>query len=711
MIPIKSTTGLNKKGLVAGFGGCMKLAPKIIILLLAATLGVMSIYSFYQISRAEKSFNADAEANHVLLLSNSLGFLSKSLWELDKDIAARGMKPLFEAGTIINIQIYDADGNFFSGIQYNVTKELVEYEERHKEADLRVKDLASKKVPFATSPSKMISPMSNISDLKHRLIGSLWWKETEFSDPKFLGYVVMNFSTDYIAKRLMEQKVSFILFSVGLSFAIILLSYVFLEHQVISPIRKLMQASLDIAAGRFTRLSLGKGDDEIHKLTTNFNFMVNKIEHSLNMIRGLSEASQVIVKCMNITDSIIIYEGYIKNLIKANKIKVWLNIENEASDETKGIKSLPEGHVKLKNEPLIQRLLSTKELFNEKSSLSLSGDSSDYKIVIVPLVNSKNIFLGAIELYFDRGANEQGEEEIRIIKSLTTSLVTAIENDWHVLREKNRANLERDMELASAVQDSIISKNIPSSSFFNYATFFKTASQCGGDWFGVYDVGESKILVLFGDVTGHGTPAALITAVTRGSADMLLQFIQMGKIEASKEFPGQVLKFINECIVETGKQTYLMTMIAAVIDFKMKKIYASSAGHTPPALISPKDGKNEVKYIYPSSNSRLGYSKGTVYETKEFEFYPGQQIVFYTDGIIEGESPSAREFGLKNFKKSMENHGYQEPEQFIKSITNDAYTFFSGVPQKDDIALLVIRFLEEKGINKNEADKKEKEAA
>ena len=54
----------------------MKLAPKIIILLLIVTLGVMSIYSFYQVRRAEKSFNADAEANHVLLLSNSLGFLS-----------------------------------------------------------------------------------------------------------------------------------------------------------------------------------------------------------------------------------------------------------------------------------------------------------------------------------------------------------------------------------------------------------------------------------------------------------------------------------------------------------------------------------------------------------------------------------------------------------------------------------------------------------
>lgn len=694
----------------------MKLAPKIIILLLTATLGVISIYSFYQFNRAEKSLDTDAETNHILLLSNSLGFLSKSLWELDKDISVRGMKPLLEAGTIISIQVYDTEGNFFSGVQYHTakenTKELVKYEDGNKENDIQISDLSSRKTQYNMMPSKMIAPIINLSDAKHRLIGSLWWKETEFSDPKFLGYAVMNFSTDYIEKRLMEQKMSFILFTILLSFSIILLSYIFLELQVISPIRKLMQASLDIAAGLFTRLNVSKSDDEIYKLTTNFNYMVDKIEHSLNMIRGLSEASQVIVKCMDIKDSINIYEGYIKNLTKAHKIEVWLNLENEALDDTKGIIRLSDGFEKLKNEPLIQKILSTKEILQENNLINLAGEPIEHKIVVVPLLNLKNIFMGATEIYFKKEVDDQNEEEFRIIKSLTTSFVTAVENNWQVIREKNRANFERDMELASALQNSIISKNIPNSSFYDYSSFFKTASQCGGDWFGVYEVGDGKILVLFGDVTGHGTPAALITAVTRGASDMLFQFIQMGKTEVSNEFPSRVLNFINECIVDTGKQTYLMTMVSALIDFNIQKIYASSAGHTPPALISPKDGKNEVKYIYPSSNFRLGFARGTRYESKEFDFNPGQQIVFYTDGIIEGEDPSTKEYGLKNFKKSMEIHACRQPEDFIKSITNDAYAFFSGVPQKDDIALLVIRFLEEKKLRMNDAeDKKSKEAA
>ncbi|WP_397601384.1 SpoIIE family protein phosphatase [Silvanigrella sp.] len=688
----------------------MKLAPKIIILLLIVTLGVMSIYSFYQVRRAEKSFNADAEANHVLLLSNSLGFLSKSLWELDKDIAARGMKPLFEAETVINIQIYDAEGNFFSGFQYNLNKEnkkeLVEYEDRHKEKDLPAKELVLKKTKFDLVPSKMVSPMINLTDDKHRLVGSLWWKETEISDPKFLGFVVLNFSTEYIAKRLLEQKLSFILFTLGLSLSILVLTYSLLEKQVINPIRKLMQASLDIADGRFTRLQsrtrfqIGSGEDEIDKLTTNFNFMVDKIEHSLNMIRGLSEASQAIVKCMNINESIQIYEKYLKDLIRVLKVEVWLNEDNEASDESKPVVRVSDQKKMENKNGISEKLQTDKNFINEDSKFSFSDDYVNFSILAVPLLNSKNKKIGIIELYFTKGSVDNSDESRGIINSLTTSLITAIENDWYVLREKNRANLERDIELASAVQDSIISKSFPESRFYDSSTFFKTASQCGGDWFGVYEVEDGKILVLFGDVTGHGTPAALITAVTRGSADMLLQFIKLGKADISKDFPSQVLQFINECIVETGKQTYLMTMVAALIDFKNQKIFASSAGHTPPAIITTLQGKNEVKYIYPSTGSRLGFAKGALYETKEFEFIPGQKIIFYTDGIVEGESPKLKEYGLKNFKKSMESHGAQEPEEFIKNITNDAYTFFSGAPQKDDIALLAIRFLNEKE-NKN----------
>jgi serine phosphatase RsbU (regulator of sigma subunit)/HAMP domain-containing protein len=687
--------------LIIGFGEKMKLAPKIIILLLLVTFGVMSVYSFYQINKAEKSFINDAEGNHVLLLSNSIGFLSKSLWELDKDISLRGMKPIFELPTILEIKMYDVEGHFFSGMRYQIgdsnKKELIEIDSIQDADKTYLKELSDSRRPYDPVPSKMVSSMIKITDDTYRMVGSLWWKETEVSEPKFLGFVILEFTTDYIAKRLMDQKISFVVLTIGLSFIIILLTYLFLEVQIISPIRKLMIASLNIAAGEFTKLEEPKNPnsrDEIDKLTTNFNFMTNKIEQSLNLIKGLSDAAQIIVKCVNIQDAINVFEKYLINLVELKKVEIWLNSRKEVNIIIRELEAVSNNKKITYDNQIFDHITKKSDIFKFERNVNLLGETIDDSIIILPLTNSKNIVIGIIELYFKSSEKSLNNESIQIIKTLTSSLLIAIENDWRIQTEKNRANLERDVELASAVQDAILSKNIPKNYYFNYSTFFKNAGQCGGDWFGVYEVSDSKILVLFGDVTGHGTPAALITAVSRGAADMLLQFIKLGKADISHNFPAKVLEFMNECITETGKQTYLMTMVVALIDFKEQKIFASSAGHTPPALITLKDAKVEVKYIYPPANSRLGFTKGTVYEVEQYEFVPGQQIVFYTDGIIEGESPDKKEYGFKKFKKSMETHGMLEINDFTKKITNDAYAFFGEVPQKDDIALLVIRFLQ-----------------
>jgi sigma-B regulation protein RsbU (phosphoserine phosphatase) len=137
-----------------------------------------------------------------------------------------------------------------------------------------------------------------------------------------------------------------------------------------------------------------------------------------------------------------------------------------------------------------------------------------------------------------------------------------------------------------------------------------------------------------------------------------------------------------------------MTMVAAFFDFGAQKVYASSAGHTPPAFLIKGETKTEVKYVYPRTGSRLGFECGYKYESQAFDFKPGQKIVFYTDGIVEGENKLGKEYGFKKFKTSMENHGNKEPDAFLKGITDDAFAFFNGTPPKDDIAVMLLRFLE-----------------
>lgn len=675
----------------------LKLAPKIIILLTVVVFGLMAAYAIFQVAKIEKGLNEDAEKNHVILLSNSLGVFEKSMWEFDKEISLKGMQPLFESGTIKSIRIFDTKGNLFTGLQS--TKDvhgktiLASYpSSSSKYVDLDIGSPAEPKKPYSELRSEAISPMENFPNHQHRLVGSLWWKENSNPEPKFLGTAVLDFSTDYITNRVREQKIGFVILATGLSFAILVLTFLFLEVQVIRPIRRLMQASLDVAHGKYTTLKATISHDEIGNLTENFNFMVNKIEHNLNLIRGLSEASQEIVKCKEPKEVATVYGNYARKLVQAESIEIWINSQNENASDARGLIRLSDNKEIGDSDPIFSRIIVTKDIFEEEKECN--DKNADFILaLIVPLLNSNNVLLGMVEIFYNRNKVKYGEEEVRIIKGLAVSLITAIENYWHVLKEKGRANLERDLELASSVQDSIISKAFKKSEIYDINTYYKTASQCGGDWFGVYEFAPDKILVLFGDVTGHGTPAALITAVTRGAADMLKQFVFNDPQKINESLPALALQYINECIVQTGRNSYFMTMVAAYFDFTQEKMYASSAGHTPPAMIFKNEDKVEVKYVYPASGFRLGFESGVKYEIQIFNFKPSQQIVFYTDGIVEGENKASKEYGFKRFKASIELHGNESPETFLKNITDDAFKFFNGVQPKDDIALLLLRFL------------------
>ena len=57
--------------------------------------------------------------------------------------------------------------------------------------------------------------------------------------------------------------------------------------------------------------------------------------------------------------------------------------------------------------------------------------------------------------------------------------------------------------------------------FVKLAGYFLPASQCGGDWWTVHDMPDGRVLVVIGDVTGHGVPSAMITAAAKAACDVV----------------------------------------------------------------------------------------------------------------------------------------------------------------------------------------------
>ena len=83
------------------------------------------------------------------------------------------------------------------------------------------------------------------------------------------------------------------------------------------------------------------------------------------------------------------------------------------------------------------------------------------------------------------------------------------------------ARMEEELKTAAAVQNSLFPDEIPQSETYQLASFFESASETGGDWYGFITRAKDSLFILIGDVTGHGTPAALVTATASATCRML----------------------------------------------------------------------------------------------------------------------------------------------------------------------------------------------
>jgi serine phosphatase RsbU (regulator of sigma subunit) len=89
--------------------------------------------------------------------------------------------------------------------------------------------------------------------------------------------------------------------------------------------------------------------------------------------------------------------------------------------------------------------------------------------------------------------------------------------------------------------------------------------------------------------------------------------------------------------------------------------------------------------------NRLGDDPTSRYEAKTTELLPGDVVVWYTDGIVECESPTGEEYGEKRFRASVRRAAALDASEMRDSIVSDANAYFGETSRKDDITLIVGR--------------------
>jgi serine phosphatase RsbU (regulator of sigma subunit) len=254
-----------------------------------------------------------------------------------------------------------------------------------------------------------------------------------------------------------------------------------------------------------------------------------------------------------------------------------------------------------------------------------------------------------------------------------------------LVQTAEKAKIEQELEVAKAIQETLVPSDAPvNKGTLSFAGFYQPAAQTGGDWWTWAELVGGKILIVIGDVTGHGVPSAMITAAAKAACDVA-RHVHDDDVTVTR-----LLEIMNHAIFESAQRRFVMTCFASIVDTKTRTITYANAGHNFPYLFRPGEGKGEFGSLMIRGN-RLGDDPTSKYEAKTTELAVGDLLVWYTDGIVECENEAGEEYGEKRFRASVRKAAALDAGEMRDAIIAEAASYFGSTARKDDITMIVGR--------------------
>jgi len=257
----------------------------------------------------------------------------------------------------------------------------------------------------------------------------------------------------------------------------------------------------------------------------------------------------------------------------------------------------------------------------------------------------------------------------------TRSLVMAAD-----LRKANEA-LDRELQTVSEIQRSLLPPTLPDVQGLRLAAHYETSARAGGDYYDLFPLSHGRLGMLIADVSGHGTPAAVMMAITHTLAH--------SKSEATGD-PAAMLTHLNErlCSAYSRGTTGFVTAFYGVFDPASRALRYSSAGHNPPRVRRGNSTRPLIEALEGGRDVPLGVLNDTRYGEASAILRQGDGLLLYTDGITEARSPAGEEYGTTRLDQRLVSARQPDPGWTIQGVLESVAEFTKGNAAEDDRTLV-----------------------
>ena len=242
-----------------------------------------------------------------------------------------------------------------------------------------------------------------------------------------------------------------------------------------------------------------------------------------------------------------------------------------------------------------------------------------------------------------------------------------------------KEKLERELEVAREIQESILPRSVPRLPGFDFGALMVPARAVGGDLFDFIPLSTKTLGIAVGDVSDKGVPAAIFMAMTRS----------LIRSEAKKAVsPKEALAGVNRHLMEMNDAGMFVTVLYGVLDLGTGEFSYARAGHLPP-LLCGQTGSVYTPVV--SFGQALGIIADPVLDESSLTVGPGSTLMIFTDGLTEATDERDRILGEEGVRSIFSSAHGDSAQEICGKMVEAALLHCGAMPQSDDMTVVAIR--------------------
>ena len=310
---------------------------------------------------------------------------------------------------------------------------------------------------------------------------------------------------------------------------------------------------------------------------------------------------------------------------------------------------------------------------NDATGNDATGNAAPGKAPSLLLGKKTPVWGGVFTLFEDIDKNSFAlvsfDEMTQAIEAQRRSAAEKLESDRRAAHE---------LEIAKQVQARLFPQTFPPLKTLDYAGVCIQARQVGGDYYDFLDLGQERLGLVLGDISGKGIAGALLMANLQ--ANLRSQCI------VGLDDPQRLLRSVNQLFYDNTADSAYATLLFAEYDDQSRNLRYVNCGHLSGLLLRA----NNTLERLDSTCTVLGLFKEWDCCIGECQLMWGDSIALYTDGVTEAFNSAGEEFGEQRLTEALRQHRELSSRDLLAAIVGEVRRFSPG-EQYDDITLIVAK--------------------